>query len=255
MGKVPKAQVIILKTQGDNFNYLYQYQKGKPFDCAQGKVFAVDPTQTKAILKTIQKNNFELTDILITHHHWDHTAGIEELKKQTGCQVVGGDKKRIAGIDRIVRDSDVIASGKTKVKVIATPGHTMTSLCYYVLPRDGNDGVVFTGDTLFVGGCGRILEGNAKMMIDSLRKLAQLPDDTKVYCGHDYTIENYEFALTIEPDNTAVKQRLEQLKKLDKKGELTVPSTIALEKQMNIFLRAHTNVKVFAELRKRKDVF
>jgi hydroxyacylglutathione hydrolase len=153
--------------------------------------------------------------------------------------------------------------------VIATPGHTSTSVCYYIEPSAGNEnGILWTGDTLFVGGCGRLLECNAESMAESLQRLASLPDDTLVYCGHDYTLENYEFAFGIEPGNQGVKERLDQIRRLQQQGKLTVPSSILLERTTNCFLRAGTPelkaalgmpqaqaVEVFAELRRRKDIF
>jgi hydroxyacylglutathione hydrolase len=191
------------------------------------------------------------------------------LKKKTGCEVLGADKRRIKGIDVVVQDNQILKLGGTEIQVIATPGHTKTSVCYY-LPAAGDDAkrILFTGDTLFIGGCGRILECSAKTMWASLVKLAALPDDTLVYCGHDYTLENYEFALTVEPDNVARRQRLQRIRQIVNEGGLTVPSTMSQEKTANIFLRsASEEVKtalgmtganaagVFAELRRRKDFF
>jgi hydroxyacylglutathione hydrolase len=168
-----------------------------------------------------------------------------------------------------VADGQILPVGERKIRVMRTPGHTLTSVCYYIEPSVGNENsILWTGDTLFVGGCGRLLECNAQSMWDSLQKLASLPDDTLVYCGHDYTLENYEFASGIEPDNQAVKERLDQIRQLQKQGKLTVPSSILQERTTNCFLRAGTSemkavlgmpqaqaVEVFAELRRRKDVF
>ena len=199
-------------------------------------------------------NQLKLTHILITHHHWDHTGGVSELKAATGCAVVGGDGRRIAGIDKVVGDGDIVTLGEKRIRVISTPGHTLTSVCYYMEGNGNEGGVVWTGDTMFAGGCGRKFEGDAGLMRESLLKIAGLPEDTLVYCGHDYTIENYEFALTIEPNNEAFKQRLEEVKRSVRAGGLTVPSTIAQEKKTNLFLQADS-VEAFAELRRRKDIF
>ncbi len=155
------------------------------------------------------------------------------------------------------------------MQVIATPGHTRTSVCYYMLPtNDNKNSIVWTGDTLFVGGCGRIIECDAEVMWNSLNKLASLPEQTLVYCGHDYTVENYEFALTIEPENEAVKQCLKRTKQAQKEARPTAPSTILQERLTNPFLRADapelknalhmpkaSPVEVLSELRRRKDVF
>ena len=255
------VSVVTIPAFGDNFIYLYRYDKNN--------ALAVDPCDSSAVLNSLNEHNLNLTTILITHHHWDHTGGVSDLKKKTGCEVIGADKRRIPAIDRVVDDKQVLTIGNTEIQVIATPGHTNTSVCYYIPASNENEHkILWTGDTLFAGGCGRIMECNAQTMFDSLLTLTSLPDDALVYCGHDYTLENYEFALTIEPDNKAVKQRLQEIKQTIKAGGFTVPSTILQEKTTNIFLRSDTNeiktalkmpgaeaVDVFAELRRRKDVF
>lgn len=254
-------QVITISALGDNFIYLYPSSKDH--------VLAIDPCDASAVLKVLKKNALKLTTILVTHHHWDHTGGIEELKKKTNCQVIGADKSRIPGIDQVVDDGQILTIENAKIQVIATPGHTKTSVCFYMYPPNSNQrGAVFTGDTLFINGCGRILQGNARTMLNSLLKLASLPDDTLVYCGHDYTVENYEFALTLEPDNEALRKRLKEVKQALSQGRQIVPSTISQEKKTNPFFRAGTSeIKaalnmsgaktedVFAELRQRKDIF
>ena len=253
--------VITIPALGDNFIYLYRYN--------QNDSIAVDPSDGSLVLRTLKEHGLNLKAILLTHHHWDHIAGTEDLKRKTGCKVIGADKQRIPGIDSLVGDGQILPVSDRQIRVIATPGHTSTSVCYYMEPSAGNEnGILWTGDTLFIGGCGRLLECDAKSMWDSLQKLASLPDDTLVYCGHDYTLENYEFASGIEPGNQIVKERLEQVRHLLKQGELTVPSSILLERSTNCFLRADTPelkaalgmpkaqaVEVFAELRRRKDVF
>lgn len=254
-------QIITISAFEDNYIYLYQYD--------QCNVFAIDPGDSAPVLKVLNKNNLRLTAILATHHHWDHTGGIAELKKKTGCKVIGGDKQRIPGIDNLVEDGQILEIGEKKIQVIATPGHTRTAVCYFLLPTDNSEtGILWTGDTMFVGGCGRLLECDAQAMWNSLQKLAALPDKTLIYCGHDYTLENYEFALKIEPNNQAVKNRLSEIKQKQQQGQYTVPSTISQEKLTNPFLRANTtqikaalnmpragDVEAFAELRKRKDIF
>jgi hydroxyacylglutathione hydrolase len=255
------VSVVTIPALGDNFIYLYRYDKNN--------ALAVDPCDSSAVLNSLKEHNMNLTTILITHHHWDHTGGVSDLKKKTGCEVIRADKRRIPAIDRVVDDKHVLTIGNIEIHIIATPGHTNTSVCYYIPASNENEyKILWTGDTLFAGGCGRIMECNAQTMFDSLLTLASLPDDTLVYCGHDYTLENYEFALTIEPNNKAVKQRLQEIKETIKAGGFTVPSTILQEKTTNIFLRSDTNeiktalkmpnagaVDVFAELRRRKDIF
>jgi hydroxyacylglutathione hydrolase len=253
--------VITIRALGDNFIYLCRYD--------EKNAFAVDPADSSAVLGAVKKRDLNLTTVFVTHHHWDHSGGVVELKRVTGCKVVGGDGKRIPGIDTAVGDGEIVKAGGEKIQVIATPGHTRTSVCYYLpASREGESGAVWTGDTMFVGGCGRLLECNAKTMWDSFQRLACLPGQTLVYCGHDYTVENYEFALSIEPDNEAVGRRLEEVRRAESEGRPTVPSTMEQERATNPFLRAGTPeikkalnmmgaeaVEVFAELRRRKDIF
>ncbi len=253
--------VITIPALGDNFIYLYQYNRNN--------ALVVDPSDASLVLGTLKEHGLDLTTILVTHHHWDHTAGIAELKKKTRCKVVGPDKQTIPGIDCVVEDGQVLTNGNIRIQVIATPGHTRTAVCYYVQPsNDNKNGILWTGDTLFIGGCGRLLESDARSMWDSLLKLASLPGDTLVYCGHDYTVENYQFALCIVPSNQAVKRCLSEVGQAQRAGRQTVPSTMSRERITNPFLRADTPelktalnmpqaqaVEVFAKLRRRKDFF
>jgi hydroxyacylglutathione hydrolase len=240
--------VITISALGDNYIYLYRYN--------QNDAFVVDPGDARVVLKALEKHSLNLTHVLATHRHFDHTAGMEDLKKKTDCKAFGGEKAEILHI------------GNVNIQVIATPGHTRDSVCYYLQPSEKHIGVLFTGDTLFIGGCGRPIECDASTMWDSLQKIALLPDDALVYPGHDYTEENYEFALTIEPNNKVVKKCLQQIKEWQKLCKPTVPSSIGQEKATNVFLRADdpeigaaldmlnaTAVDVFAELRRRKNLF
>ena len=253
--------VITIPAISDNYIYLYRYN--------QNDSLAVDPSDSSLVMKILQEHGLSLRTILITHHHWDHVAGAADMKLKTGCKVIGADGRRIPGIDTVVEDGRILTFGGHKVRVIATPGHTGTSVCYYMEPSSGNEnGILWTGDTLFVGGCGRLMECNAQSMWQSLQGLASLPDDTLVYCGHDYTLENYEFAFGIEPGNQDVKERLDQVRQAQRQCRPTVPSSILLERTTNCFMRAGVPelkaalgmpraqaVEVFAELRRRKDVF
>lgn len=247
--------VITIPAFGDNFVYVCEY--------GGGSAFAVDPCDSAAVIKVLKERGFELKDIFVTHHHFDHTAGVADLKRRTGCAVYGP-----KSVGRGIADGDIIRAGDMQIEVIATPGHTKDSVCYYIRPTKENSGIVFTGDTMFVGGCGRVLESDFKTMYESLLRLAALPANTLVYCGHDYTVENYEFALTIERDNEKVAKRLQQIQTAVKEGDYTVPSTIGIERETNIFLRSDTAevkralgmkdddaVAVFTKLRRRKDVF
>ncbi|MHC4068352.1 MAG: hydroxyacylglutathione hydrolase [Planctomycetota bacterium] len=240
--------VITIPALGDNYIYLYRYY--------QNNAFVVDPGDARAVLKALKGYGLNLADVLATHGHFDHTAGIEELKKKTGCKVIVGEKAEIFHIDNV------------NIQIIASPGHTRDSVCYHVQPPEKHSSVLFTGDTLFIGGCGRPIECDASIMWNSLQKLLALPDDTLVYPGHDYTEENYEFALTIEPNNEVVKKYLQEIKEWQKSGKPTVPSNIGQERATNVFLRADDpEIKsaldmpnaaaavVFAELRRQKNVF
>ncbi len=240
--------VITIPALGDNYIYLYRY--------SQNNAFVVDPGDAGAVLKELKEHRLNLTDALSTHRHFDHTAGIEDLKKKTGCKVIVSEKAEIFHIDNM------------NIQIIATPGHTRDSVCYYVQPSEKHSGVLFTGDTLFIGGCGRPIECDASIMWNSLQKIASLPDDTLVYPGHDYTEENYEFALTIEPNNKVAEKYLQGIKEWQKLDKPTVPSSIGQERATNVFLRADdpeikaaldmpnaAAVEVFAELRRRKNAF
>jgi hydroxyacylglutathione hydrolase len=253
--------VTVISALGDNYIYLCK--------CGQNNALVVDPGDSSAVLRALEEQELILIATLATHHHFDHIGGIRELKKKTGCEVIGSHRNTIPVADRIVNDKEVLEVRAAKIRVIATPGHTRDSVCYYLQPpKDNESRILFTGDTLFIGGCGRPIECDAQAMWGSLRRIAALPDDTLVYPGHNYTEENYEFALTIEPKNMTTKKRLQEIKELQNQGRPTVPSTVAQEKTTNIFLRADTREiktavhmpnatgdEVFAELRRRKDVF
>ena len=252
--------VITIPALGDNYIYLCRYR--------QNNAFVVDPGDAGAVFNALEQHSLNLTHVLSTHHHFDHVSGVKELKRKTSCEIFGSDKNKISIIDRVVDDSGVIAICGTHIKVITTPGHTKGSVCYYVQPSENHNGVLFTGDTLFIGGCGRPIECDALIMWDSLQKLAALLDDTLVYPGHDYTEENYEFALTIEPGNKLVKKSLQTIKEWQRLGKPTVPSNIGRERATNVFLRVDdpeiksalgmptaTPAEVFAELRLRKNAF
>jgi len=255
------ARVIAIPGLGDNLIYLHR--------CGRDRAFAVDPGDAALVLGALREHGLSLAGVLLTHHHWDHAGGAAELRSRTHCEVIGVDLSLIPASDRTVTEGDVLTFGKTYVKVLATPGHTRTSVCYYVPPEgEGEPGIVYTGDTLFVGGCGRPIECDAATLWQSLQELAALPPETLVYCGHDYAIENCEFAVATIPDNRRFRDRLAQVQKAVEYGQLTVPSTIAQERAANIFLQVGNPQieaalgmpggepqEVFAELRRRKDLF
>ena len=239
---------------GDNYVYV--------IDCGGRCAFAVDPGQSSGVLDILQEKQLHLAAVLVTHHHIDHIGGIDDLKKRTGCQVIAADPVRLPFADRIVAGGEDFYIGNVLINVISTPGHTSSSVCYLAKTAEGPP-MLFTGDTMFVNGCGRIFESDAATMRASIQRLASLPDETEVYCGHDYTVENYEFAITITPKDTELAERLDQIRQTEPK----VPSTIGLEKRFNPFLRTdHPEIAagvglenapldaVFAELRRRKDL-
>jgi len=228
---------------------------------ATGETAAVDCGEAKALQEALEANGWKLTHILVTHHHGDHIGGLAELKTQTGCHVIGPTS---VNADQSVHDNDQFKFAGVEVNTIHTPGHTKDMINYY-LP---DEGIVFTGDTLFSLGCGRLFEDTAETMWQSLQKLMQLPPETIVYSSHEYTQANAAFAITIDPDNKNLAARVKQINTLRADSKATVPSTIDEELKTNPFLRAadksirnHLNMdrasdaEVFAEIRKRKDNF
>lgn len=254
-------RIQILRAWQDNYIYLFQYD--------QGRTLAVDPADDAVVRQALDSASLDLTHILITHHHQDHTAGVSALQDQTACEIVGPDQKRIPQITRLVRNGNRLTLGSNHIEVIATPGHTRTSVCYYAPPHgDDPHGRLWTGDTLFRGGCGRLFECSARDMWQSLQKICALPEATLIYGGHDYTEENYRFGLTIEPNNLDIRRSLEDIRRADSLGEEPDPTTLGQEKQTNVFLRSplpeigsalgrskSEAAEVFAELRARKDRF
>jgi hydroxyacylglutathione hydrolase len=243
----------------DNYGYLVH-------DRDRGETAAIDTPDAAAILAALDERGLRLTHILNTHHHADHAGGNLELKRRTGCRIVGprADAARIPGIDVMVGDGDVFELGSHRVEVYDTPGHTRGHIVY----RFPDDGVAFVGDTLFAMGCGRLFEGTPSQMWTSLGKIMGWPDSTRLYCAHEYTQANGRFALTVEPDNRALVERMEEVTRARAAGLPTVPTTVALEKATNPFLRADSRalqetigmigapaVDVFARTRALKDAF
>ena len=236
-------------------------------DSATGATACVDVPEAEPTLRALAERGWTLSDILITHHHADHIQGVPGLKAKFPNARVWGpgkDAARIPFLDHRVAEGDEARVGSLVARVIETPGHTLGHIAYHF----DEDGVVFCGDTLFSLGCGRVFETPYAVMWSSLVKLAALPGDTKVYCGHEYTQANGRFALTIEPDNPALKARVEEVAKLRAESRPTLPTTIAAELAANPFLRAEDPAvqaavgmkgadpaAVFAEIRARKDRF
>ncbi|HEY9219460.1 MAG TPA: hydroxyacylglutathione hydrolase [Phenylobacterium sp.] len=238
----------------DNYGFLVR-------DRASGKAACIDTPDAKAILAELEKTGWELALILNTHWHPDHAGGNAEIKAATGCTIVGPKEvTRIAPLDREVGDGDEVMLGETKFRVLDSGGHTLGHIAYH----DAADSVAFVGDTLFALGCGRLFEGTAEQMWTSLQRLAALPDDTTVYCAHEYTASNARFALSVD-DDPALRARADQIFAARERGEWTVPTTIALEKATNPFLRAPKlaprlgvsgpDHEAFAAVRAAKDGF
>jgi hydroxyacylglutathione hydrolase len=227
---------------------------------------AIDAPDPAAIQRELAHKGWTLTYILTTHHHHDHVAGHEALKRATGCVIIGPEKEAasIPGIDRRVGEGAEFSLGGHAVKVIETPGHTLGHVTYW-LP---DDGVAFAGDTLFSLGCGRLLEGDGEMMWGSLRKLMALPKETLIYCGHEYSQANARFALSVEPGNAALQERAREIEALRGEGKATLPVRLEAELAQNPFLRPHSPeiqerlgmaghplATIFSELRRLKDRF
>jgi hydroxyacylglutathione hydrolase len=236
-------------------------------DSRSGATAAIDAPDAGAVIAAAELQGWALTDALITHHHADHTQGLPGLKARfPELRIVGPAKEssRIAGLDAAIEGGDFVHVGELAAKVIETPGHTAGHVAYYF----EEDEVAFCGDTLFSLGCGRVFETPMSVMWDSLCKLAELPGETQIYCGHEYTEANARFALTIEPENRELRARADNVAGLRAAGKPTVPTTISLELATNPFLRAEQEdvqasvgmagadpAAVFAEIRSRKDRF
>jgi len=243
----------------DNFGVLLH-------DPSTGATAAIDAPEAAPVEAALAAKGWRLTDILVTHHHADHTAGIAELKAKHKCRVIAPHDKaaKIPAVDVRVGEGDTVTVGSLTARVLETPGHTLDHVSYWF----EQDKIAFVADTLFSVGCGRVIEGNAGMMWDSLLKLRKLPDDTQLYCGHEYTAANVRFALTIEPDNAALRARADQVSKQIAQKQPTIPTTIRAEKSYNPFLRADiasvaaglgmdgaNAASVFATIRGKKDKF
>ncbi|MBA8900273.1 hydroxyacylglutathione hydrolase [Phyllobacterium sp. P30BS-XVII] len=227
---------------------------------------SIDAPEEKPVLEALKRRGWKLTHIFSTHHHNDHVGANLALKNRFKLEILGPDaeKANIPGIDRTLKHGDHFRFGNFDVEVISTPGHTAGEISYYIPDAK----VVFTGDTLFSLGCGRLFEGTPATMFKSLNHLVKLPVDTQIYCGHEYTESNARFAVTIDPDNSALKERVKEVYALREAGLPTLPTTILREMATNPFLRWHDpairrNLKlenasdeaVFTEIRKRKDNF
>ncbi|MGB0934571.1 MAG: hydroxyacylglutathione hydrolase [Alphaproteobacteria bacterium] len=248
--------IIPLPLLKDNYAYLLH--------CPHTSETAIiDPSESAPVIEELDKRGLKLTYIINTHHHHDHVGGNEEIKKHTDCQVVCSytDRNRVPGADISLKEGDIFKLGQHEARIMEIPGHTIGHMALWFI----KDEAVFVGDTLFSLGCGRMFEGTPEQMWNSLRRLADLPRTTKVYCGHEYTRANGRFALDIDPHNPALKDYYHQVQQLRDSGKPTVPSTIEIEVETNPFLRAPLLVgalglgenvpphEAFAAMRHRKD--
>lgn len=253
------AKTHLFRCLKDNYGVLLHDQDS-------GATAAIDAPEATPVEAALKSTGWRLTDILVTHHHGDHTAGIAELKSRHRCRVVApqNEAAKIPLVDETVGERDTVSVGKLLANVIETPGHTAGHISYWFYA----DKLVFAGDTLFSIGCGRVIEGTPEMMWRSLCKLRDLPGDTSIFCGHEYTLANIKFAQTIEPNNRALAARAEEAARQVAAGKPTIPTTIEQEMAANPFLRADVPAvaasvglagkpaaQVFAEVRERKNRF
>lgn len=256
-------QVIRLSALSDNYIFLLHEPK-------QNIAAVVDPAEAEPVLKRLQELGSELVAIFNTHHHSDHVGGNRQLMQRFGqVKVYGGEKDRgrIPGQQVFLQEGDRVQFADRSGEVLFVPGHTRAHIAYYFAPEKADDtGDLFCGDTLFAGGCGRLFEGSPAQMVESLTKVRSLPDNTRVWCAHEYTLKNLQFALTVDGSNTDLQSRFAEVKVARSRSEATVPSMLGLEKRTNPFLRwnqptlqsavnSHDSVQTFARLREMKDRF
>ncbi|MDV7143235.1 hydroxyacylglutathione hydrolase [Tropicimonas sp. TH_r6] len=250
-------EIVTIPCRTDNYAYLVR-------DSESGAVAVVDVPDAAPVLAALAARNWHLTDILITHHHTDHIDGVDRLKAETGARVIGAaaDSHRLPELNEAVREGDTVRIGTVEGAVLDVSGHTVGHIAFHF------PGAVFTADSLMALGCGRLFEGDPATMWTSLSKLAALPPETLVYSGHEYTAANGAFAVTVDPDNTALAARVAEVARARDAGEPTVPSLLSVELATNPFLRATApevkaqvglpgapDAEVFAEIRRRKDSF
>ena len=243
----------------DNYAYIIEDNNSKT-------TAVVDPSEALPIITFLKNKNLKLNYILNTHHHFDHVGGNNELKKLYNAKVVGflGDKHRIPGIDITLKDNEKWNFGNCIIKILHIPGHTLGHICFFFEKEE----IAFTGDTLFSLGCGKIFEGDYEQMLNSLNRIKQLPKNTKIYCGHEYTHKNAEFCVKYDSNNDDLKKKFEVIKKLRSNNLPTIPTTLSDELNTNIFLRCdkkdvkiklnmenQEDYKVFQKVRELKDSF
>ena len=252
-------EIVTVPCRKDNYAYLVR-------DKATDQIALIDAPEVEPILAALEERGWKLDEIWITHHHDDHISGVDTLRERFGALVTGHgkDRERLPRLDREVQDGEVIQLGEAEARIIDVSGHTIGHVAYVF----DDEGAAFTADSLMALGCGRVNEGTHAMMWESLSKFLAMPDEMRIYSGHNYGQANGEFALSIEPDNQALKDRIARIVEADGKGAPIVPSTMAEEKATNPFLRAREpgvkrnvglegadDASTFAEIRRRKDSF
>jgi hydroxyacylglutathione hydrolase len=237
-------EIVPVPVLRDNYVWLVH-------DAASGETVAVDPSVADPVLEAAAARGWRITQVWNTHWHPDHTGGNDAIRAATGCRVTGpAEAEKVSRMDRIVAGGDRAGVGDFEAELIDIPAHTAGHVCFH-LPAAA---VAFTGDTLFAMGCGRLFEGSAADMYAAMQRLAALPGETRIYCGHEYTLANGRFALAVEPDNAALVERMAEVETVRARGEPTLPTTIALERATNPFMRAGS-AEQLAERRAAKDNF
>jgi hydroxyacylglutathione hydrolase len=237
-------EVVAVPVLSDNYVWLIHNPES-------GETAAVDPSVADPVLDALAAKGWRLTQILNTHWHPDHTGGNAGIKAATGAPITApAEARRVSEVDRVVAEGDRVIVAGSEAIVWDIPAHTAGHIAYYF----EQEGMIFVGDTMFAMGCGRLFEGTAEQMFANLQRIATLPGDVRIYCGHEYTLANARFAAHVEPANRAVADRLARVQKLREAGEITLPTTVAEERETNPFVRS-TNVEEFAERRAAKDSF
>lgn len=233
--------IHVLPTLKDNYTYILQ---------GGGQTAVIDAGEAAPVIAFLQEHSLNLDLIVNTHHHGDHIAGNTALKEKYNCPIAAPEKEasKIGNFDLALNEDSVFEVCGERVTILETPGHTLGHICLFF----SESKALFSADTLFSLGCGRLFEGTADQMWNSLQKIMALPDDTNIYCGHEYTLSNAEFCLNIEPDNEALRKRYKDVQDMRKSNKPTIPTTLSLEKETNVFLRAGSAVR-FAEIRTLKD--
>jgi len=240
-----KLDIVRIAALSDNYIWLVH-------DPDSGETMVVDPAEADPVLAEAERRGWTISAIWNTHWHPDHTGGNAAIKQVTGAPVIApaAEAAKIPTADRLVAEGDTVKLGSHVATVLDTPAHTAGHITYHF----ADDAVAFTGDTLFAMGCGRLFEGTVAQMYANMQRLADLPPETSIYCAHEYTLSNALYARVAEPDNDAIADRLYEVEKMRERGEATVPTTIALERATNPFMRAQS-IEQFAERRASKDVF